>query len=73
MPELAQKIKMFFALAPAVIIKHAKSPIMKMSFLLDRQFKIFQVWDWSLLYSPELNFSDSEKQIQCFQPTREVE
>lgn len=43
MPELAQKIKMFFALAPAVIIKHAKSPIMKMSFLLDRQFKIFQV------------------------------
>uniref|UniRef100_A0A8B9VA19 AB hydrolase-1 domain-containing protein n=1 Tax=Anas zonorhyncha TaxID=75864 RepID=A0A8B9VA19_9AVES len=44
MPELAQKIKMFFALAPAVIIKHAKSPIMKMSFLLDRQFKIFQLW-----------------------------
>uniref|UniRef100_A0A8C3C746 Partial AB-hydrolase lipase domain-containing protein n=1 Tax=Cairina moschata TaxID=8855 RepID=A0A8C3C746_CAIMO len=33
MPELAQKIKMFFALAPAVIIKHAKSPIMKMAFL----------------------------------------
>uniref|UniRef100_A0A8B9SJD4 Lipase n=1 Tax=Anas platyrhynchos TaxID=8839 RepID=A0A8B9SJD4_ANAPL len=43
MPELAQKIKMFFALAPAVIITHAKSPIMKMSFLLDRQFKIFQL------------------------------
>uniref|UniRef100_A0A8B9IG37 Partial AB-hydrolase lipase domain-containing protein n=1 Tax=Anser cygnoides TaxID=8845 RepID=A0A8B9IG37_ANSCY len=42
MPELAQKVKMFFALAPAVIIKHAKSPVMKMSFLLDRQFKIFQ-------------------------------
>uniref|UniRef100_A0A8B9CTF2 Lipase n=1 Tax=Anser brachyrhynchus TaxID=132585 RepID=A0A8B9CTF2_9AVES len=29
MPELAQKVKMFFALAPAVIIKHAKSPVMK--------------------------------------------
>lgn len=43
MPELAQKVKMFFALAPAVIIKHAKSPVMKMSFLLDRQFKIFQL------------------------------
>ncbi|XP_075011508.1 lysosomal acid lipase/cholesteryl ester hydrolase-like isoform X2 [Calonectris borealis] len=40
MPELAQKIKMFFALAPVVTIKHAKSPIMKMSFLLDKQFKI---------------------------------
>ncbi|XP_035396723.1 lysosomal acid lipase/cholesteryl ester hydrolase-like isoform X1 [Cygnus atratus] len=43
MPELAQKVKMFFALAPAVIIKHAKSPVMKMSFLLDRQFKVFQL------------------------------
>ncbi|XP_074010703.1 lysosomal acid lipase/cholesteryl ester hydrolase-like isoform X3 [Numenius arquata] len=40
MPELAQKIKMFFALAPVLTIKHARSPIMKMSFLLDRQFKI---------------------------------
>ncbi|NXS48958.1 LIPM Lipase, partial [Balaeniceps rex] len=43
MPELAQKIKMFFALAPPVIIKHARSPILKMSFLLDRQFKILQL------------------------------
>ncbi|KFW89340.1 Lipase member M, partial [Phalacrocorax carbo] len=41
MPELAQKIRMFFALAPAVTIKHAKSPIVKMSFLLDRQFRMF--------------------------------
>ncbi|XP_064369617.1 lipase member M-like isoform X1 [Dromaius novaehollandiae] len=37
MPELAQKIKIFFALAPVTAIKHAKSPILKMSFLLDRQ------------------------------------
>ncbi|XP_014822117.1 PREDICTED: lysosomal acid lipase/cholesteryl ester hydrolase-like [Calidris pugnax] len=44
MPELAQKIKMFFALAPALTIKHSRSPIMKMSFLLDRQFKMFQLW-----------------------------
>ncbi|XP_009701255.1 PREDICTED: lipase member M-like [Cariama cristata] len=43
MPVLAQKIKMFFALAPAVIIKHAKSPILKMSCLLDRQCKMFQL------------------------------
>uniref|UniRef100_A0A663LL79 AB hydrolase-1 domain-containing protein n=1 Tax=Athene cunicularia TaxID=194338 RepID=A0A663LL79_ATHCN len=35
MPELAQKIKMFFALAPAVTMKHTRSPIMKMTFLLD--------------------------------------
>uniref|UniRef100_A0A663LKZ2 Lipase n=1 Tax=Athene cunicularia TaxID=194338 RepID=A0A663LKZ2_ATHCN len=43
MPELAQKIKMFFALAPAVTMKHTRSPIMKMTFLLDRQFKMLQV------------------------------
>ncbi|NXI90135.1 LIPM Lipase, partial [Psophia crepitans] len=43
MPELAQKIKMFFALAPAVTMKHARSPIMKMPFLMDRQLKMFQL------------------------------
>ncbi|KFQ28617.1 Lipase member M, partial [Merops nubicus] len=43
MPELAQKIKMFFALAPAVTMKYARSPIMKMSFLLDKQFKMLQL------------------------------
>ncbi|XP_074447072.1 lipase member M-like [Larus michahellis] len=43
MPELAQKIKMFFALAPVLTIKYAKSPIMKMSFLLDRQFNVVQL------------------------------
>lgn len=53
MPELAQKIQMFFALAPAVIIKHARSPVMKMAFLLGRQFKMFQVGDYSMLSSPE--------------------
>uniref|UniRef100_A0A8C9EV85 AB hydrolase-1 domain-containing protein n=1 Tax=Pavo cristatus TaxID=9049 RepID=A0A8C9EV85_PAVCR len=35
MPELAQKIKTFFALAPVVTMKHAKSPVLKMSFLLN--------------------------------------
>uniref|UniRef100_A0A8C0BQ52 Lipase n=1 Tax=Buteo japonicus TaxID=224669 RepID=A0A8C0BQ52_9AVES len=53
MPELAQKIQMFFALAPVVIIKHARSPVMKMTFLLDRQFKMFQVGDYSM-FLPQL-------------------
>uniref|UniRef100_A0A8B9DEQ4 Lipase n=1 Tax=Anser cygnoides TaxID=8845 RepID=A0A8B9DEQ4_ANSCY len=35
MPELAQKVKMFFALAPAVIIKHAKSGVKQKRFLPD--------------------------------------
>ncbi|NWX92944.1 LICH hydrolase, partial [Nothoprocta ornata] len=37
MPELARKIKIFFALAPVTAIKHTKSPIMKIPFLLDTQ------------------------------------
>ncbi|NXM44602.1 LIPM Lipase, partial [Gymnorhina tibicen] len=40
MPELAQKVKMFFALAPAVTAKHARSPILKMHFLLDNNLKM---------------------------------
>ncbi|NXG17899.1 LIPM Lipase, partial [Grallaria varia] len=43
MPELAQKIKMFFALAPVVTAKHARSPTMKMSFLLDKNLKMIQL------------------------------
>uniref|UniRef100_A0A669Q4H0 Partial AB-hydrolase lipase domain-containing protein n=1 Tax=Phasianus colchicus TaxID=9054 RepID=A0A669Q4H0_PHACC len=35
MPELAQKIKTFFALAPVVTMKHVKSPVLKMSFLFN--------------------------------------
>ncbi|NXD78385.1 LICH hydrolase, partial [Halcyon senegalensis] len=42
MPELAQKIKMFFALAPAVTMKYVRSPVLKISFLMDRQFKLLQ-------------------------------
>ncbi|NXE83502.1 LIPM Lipase, partial [Cochlearius cochlearius] len=38
MPELAQKIKAFFALAPAVTLKYAKSPVLKVSFLLNTEF-----------------------------------
>uniref|UniRef100_A0A8C4TXE3 Lipase n=1 Tax=Falco tinnunculus TaxID=100819 RepID=A0A8C4TXE3_FALTI len=57
MPELAQKIKMFFALAPVVTLKHAKSPIMKISFLLDRRFKMFlpQLCRHPLLHKPCAN------------------
>ncbi|KAK2545094.1 lipase member M-like protein [Columba livia] len=43
MPELAQKINMFFALAPAVTVKYAKSPILKMSCLLDKQCTMIQL------------------------------
>nr|XP_009933877.1 PREDICTED: lysosomal acid lipase/cholesteryl ester hydrolase-like [Opisthocomus hoazin] len=43
MPELAQKIKMFFALAPVVTLKYVRCPIIKMSFLLDRQCKMLQL------------------------------
>ncbi|OXB52965.1 hypothetical protein ASZ78_009262 [Callipepla squamata] len=43
MPELAQKIKTFFALAPVVTIKHAKSPVLKMSFLLNRKPEMLQI------------------------------
>ncbi|KFQ25747.1 Lipase member M, partial [Mesitornis unicolor] len=43
MPELARKIKMFFALAPVVTVKYAKGPVMKMAFLLDDQDKMIQL------------------------------
>ncbi|XP_034632248.1 lipase member M-like [Trachemys scripta elegans] len=33
MPQLAQKIKMFFALAPIITLKHSKSPLVKLFFL----------------------------------------
>uniref|UniRef100_A0A8C5TWR9 Lipase n=1 Tax=Malurus cyaneus samueli TaxID=2593467 RepID=A0A8C5TWR9_9PASS len=45
MPELAQKVKMFFALGPVVSAKHARCPILKMSFLLDKNLKIILVRD----------------------------
>ncbi|KAL4640085.1 putative lysosomal acid lipase/cholesteryl ester hydrolase [Arapaima gigas] len=41
MPELASKIKMFFALAPVATLKSAKSPITKLSFLPE-----FLIWDF---------------------------
>ncbi|POI28703.1 hypothetical protein CIB84_007547 [Bambusicola thoracicus] len=42
MPELAQKIKTFFALAPIVTLKHAKSPLLKM-LLLDGKPDTIQI------------------------------
>ncbi|XP_015984716.2 lipase member M isoform X2 [Rousettus aegyptiacus] len=39
MPELAQKIKMYFALAPIVTVKYSKSPITKLSLLPDMLLK----------------------------------
>ncbi|XP_068053100.1 lipase member M-like isoform X2 [Anomalospiza imberbis] len=40
MPELAQKVKMFFALAPVVSLKHTRSPFMKMQVLADKKLKM---------------------------------
>ncbi|KFP72736.1 Lipase member M, partial [Acanthisitta chloris] len=39
MPELAQKIKMFYALAPVATAKHSRSPLMKLVSLLDKNFR----------------------------------
>ncbi|XP_048843453.1 gastric triacylglycerol lipase [Brienomyrus brachyistius] len=41
MPELASRIKMFFALAPVATVKYAQSPLVKLSILPD-----FLVWDF---------------------------
>ncbi|NWH40791.1 LIPM Lipase, partial [Chloropsis hardwickii] len=40
MPELARKIKMFFALAPVVIPKHAKTPFIKIQLLVDNKLQM---------------------------------
>lgn len=40
MPELAQKIKMYFALAPIVTVKYSKSPITKLSLLPEMLLKV---------------------------------
>uniref|UniRef100_A0A8C6ZCY1 Lipase member M-like n=1 Tax=Nothoprocta perdicaria TaxID=30464 RepID=A0A8C6ZCY1_NOTPE len=47
MPELARKIKIFFALAPVTAIKHTESPIMKIPFLLDTQCRTIKVGDYT--------------------------
>ncbi|KAF4800916.1 Lipase member M [Turdus rufiventris] len=39
-PELAQKVKMFFALAPVVAPKHSRSPLIKMQLLMDKKLKM---------------------------------
>lgn len=40
MPELAEKIKMYFALAPIATVKHAKSPGTKFLLLPDMMIKV---------------------------------
>lgn len=53
MPELAEKVKMFFALAPVVAPKHARSPLMRMQLLLDKQLKMIPVRDYSVPSCPK--------------------
>lgn len=40
MPELAQKIKLFFALAPVTAIKYAKGPATKLLYLPEKMLKV---------------------------------
>lgn len=40
MPQLAQKIKVFFALAPLYTFHHAKGPVLKIAFLPDIVLKV---------------------------------
>ncbi|KFO76821.1 Lysosomal acid lipase/cholesteryl ester hydrolase, partial [Cuculus canorus] len=44
MPELAQRVKMFFALAPAVTFKYAKSPLVKIALFLHGQPQVIQLF-----------------------------
>ncbi|XP_067409061.1 lysosomal acid lipase/cholesteryl ester hydrolase-like [Emydura macquarii macquarii] len=39
MPQLAQKVKMFFALAPAATVAHAKSPMLKLLLIPEESLK----------------------------------
>ncbi|XP_017589278.1 PREDICTED: lysosomal acid lipase/cholesteryl ester hydrolase-like [Corvus brachyrhynchos] len=56
MPELAQKVKMFFALAPVVTAKHARSPLMKLLSLLDKNLKMIPVRDYSIPFCPKTHW-----------------
>ncbi|GAB0192213.1 lipase member M-like [Grus japonensis] len=51
MPELAQKIKLYFALAPVTTIKYARSPATKLLYLPEKLLRgahsgKFQAYDW---------------------------
>ncbi|KAK2518769.1 lipase member M [Columba livia] len=51
MPELAQKIKFYFALAPVTTIKYARSPVTKLLYLPERLLREarsgkFHAYDW---------------------------
>uniref|UniRef100_A0A8C3TUQ4 AB hydrolase-1 domain-containing protein n=1 Tax=Catharus ustulatus TaxID=91951 RepID=A0A8C3TUQ4_CATUS len=62
MPELAQKVKMFFALAPVVAPKHSKSPLIKMQLLMDKKLKMIPVRDYSIrncAWTQPLGLSDA--------------
>lgn len=40
MPELAQKIKLYFALAPVTAIKYAKGPATKLLYLPEKVLRV---------------------------------
>lgn len=47
MPQLAEKIKMYFALAPVTTVIFTRSPFKKLAFFSDYGLKVC----WSTLYS----------------------
>ncbi|NWR21831.1 LIPM Lipase, partial [Emberiza fucata] len=57
LPKLAQKVKMFFALAPAVSLKHSRSPFMKMQLLMDNKLQMIPVRDSLPTHCPKMTGS----------------
>lgn len=43
MPELAQKIKLYFALAPVTTIKYARSPATKLLYLPEKLLRVCDI------------------------------
>lgn len=44
MPELAQKIKLYFALAPVTAIKYAKGPAKKLLYLPEKMLRVCDIF-----------------------------
>lgn len=44
LPELAEKIKLFFALAPVYTFYHVRGPVLRLAFLPDLVLKVQEVF-----------------------------